>query len=88
MTPLTLTVIFPSVKLAVAMPDTAPVALTAYVATNQSGRVNESEIWPPASATTSTFRLQLLPTSSFTKMCTASPAYQFEPVSVTVPPGG
>jgi hypothetical protein len=55
----------PSVKVVVAMPD-APEAVAVYVATNQSGRLNSSRMFPLSSAKTSTLRLQVLPRSSFT----------------------
>jgi hypothetical protein len=50
------TLTWPSVKLVVAMAPDAPVALTLYVATNQSGRLNESLMLPLWSAVTLTFR--------------------------------
>src|SRR5215210_698800 len=77
---------FASVNVVVAVPE-EPVAVTAYVATNQSGRLNESLMLPPESAVTSTLRDQVWPWSSLTLMFTDSPACQPEPVSVTSSPG-
>jgi len=78
---------FPSVKLVVAVPDTEPVAVAIYVATNQFGRVNCSVKAPLSSAVTSSDQLQLWPLSSFTKRWTASAACQPAPERVTVDPG-
>ena len=64
-----------SVKLVVATAPDAPVALTPYVATNQSGRLNESLMLPLASAVTLTLRFQVWPTS-LTTMLTDSPGSQ------------
>jgi hypothetical protein len=79
--------ILPSLNDVVAVPDTGPVALTEYRATNQSGRVNWSERVPSPSAVTSTSRRQVWPASSLTTMRTVSPGTQPCPASVTVPPG-
>src|SRR6187551_3106429 len=76
----------PSVKLHVAVPE-APVAVTEYWATNQSGRLNWSEIAPLSSAVTSTSRRHVSPASSFTRMCTDSPGAQLAPERATCSPG-
>jgi hypothetical protein len=57
-----------SVNVVAAVPDTSPVALTVYVATNQFGRLKESVTFPFTSAVTSTLRDHVLPISSLTKM--------------------
>src|SRR5207247_35020 len=77
----------PSVKLHVAVPEDAPVAVTEYTATNEFGRLNWSEIVPSAAAVTSTSRLHVWPASSLTLRCTASPGAQLAPESVTCSPG-
>jgi hypothetical protein len=77
----------PSVNVHVARDPDDEVAVTVYCATNQSGRLNESEIVPSASAVTSTSRLQLLPKSSLTRMWTVSPGCQWPPERTTSSPG-
>jgi len=64
--PANFTCTVPSVKLVVAVPDSGPVAVTAYVATNQSGSRNWSVIWPVAFAVTSALRSQVWPPLSLT----------------------
>jgi len=76
-----------SVKVHVTAPDDAPVAVTVYTATNQSGRLNSSEIAPSPAAVTSTSRRHVSPASSLTLMCTDSPGAQLAPESVTCSPG-
>ena len=70
-----------------AAPEVAPAAETEYVATNQLGRLNWSEMLARGRAVTSTERFQALPQSSLTKMWTVSPGCQPAPVSVTSSPG-
>jgi hypothetical protein len=81
------TLTFPSVKLDVAVEPLDPVAVTEYVATNQSGSVNESPMSPVELAVTSTSRTHVWPALSFTLMCTASPGCQLPPRRLTVEPG-
>ena len=63
------------------------VAVTLYIATNESGRLKMSVMLPAAPALTVTSRRQVCPMSSFTKMCTFSPKPQPELVRITVEPG-
>jgi hypothetical protein len=77
---------FPSVKLVVAVPE-EPVAVAVYVATKVMGSWNCSVNVPSALAVVSVLYDQVLPWSSFTKMCTESNGAQPVPVSVTVEPG-
>src|SRR5688572_12412424 len=77
-----------SVKVADAVPEIGPVAVTVYVATNQPGSWNSSRIVPLPSAMPSTSRRQDSPASSFTRMWTISPGCQLLPVKITAPPGG
>ncbi len=78
---------FESVKVVLAVPESAPVAVTLYVAMNHSGRPNVATKAPSSPAVTSSSYRQVSPTSSFTRMWTASPACHPEPVSVTCSPG-
>jgi hypothetical protein len=80
-------VTFASVKLVVATAPLAPVAVTAYVATNQFGRLNESLMSPFASAVTSAFRTHVWPSLSLTLMWTDSPGCQLPPIRFTADPG-
>src|SRR3954453_15034173 len=82
------TLMLPSVNPVVAVPETAPVARTLYVATNKAGRVKDSVTAPVSSATTSELRSQVRPWSSLTYRCTDSPGCQLPPVRLTSPPGG
>ena len=71
-----------------AVPDVGPIATTAYMATNQFGRLNASTMATAGVGRDIDERDQVLPTSSLTVMWTTSPGCQPVPVSVTRPPGG
>jgi hypothetical protein len=85
--PVTATFTLPSVNCVVAVDPEAPVAVTVYCATNQSGSAKLSVMAPVPSAVTSTSRLQVLPASSLTRMWTDSPGCHCEPSRRTVSPG-
>ena len=78
---------FESVNEEVAVPEVAPVAVTVYLATNQSGRLNVSLMLPLPSAVTSSLKAHVWPALSLTLMCTASPGCQLPPSRLTVEPG-